>query len=232
MEPPATPQPLLADRLKSRTSDLHRTAERSGVTAQILRGQASLLSYARFLSDLLPIYREMEEQLDRLADAPALRGMMVPALRRQDALAADLAALMGPHWEGAAHYPPETERYVDRIKEAASGDGARLIAHAYVRYLGDLNGGQALARLLNRSLGLGPEALSFYAFPGIRDLPEFRLRYRQAIDQAGLTIADLNSVVEEAALAFQMNIDLSQAALRNQEATVDRTAALSKPALA
>jgi heme oxygenase len=36
--------------------------------------------------------------------------------------------------------------------KAAEGDGTRLIAHAYTRYLGDLSGGQILQRLLARSL--------------------------------------------------------------------------------
>ena len=55
------------------------------------------------------------------------------------------------------------------VPPAFAADAPRLIAHAYVRYLGDLSGGRIVGRILARSPGLGPEALSFYDFPGIAD---------------------------------------------------------------
>jgi len=94
---------------------------------------------------------------------------------------------------------------------AAAGDGSRLIAHAYIRYLGDLYGGQILRRILARSLGLGAPSLSFYDFPAIADAEAFKAGYRAALDQAALEIEDCAGVVEEAALAFELNIAVSMA---------------------
>ena len=222
----------LADRLKFRTRELHLTAERSGVTAQILRGSATLTSYALLLASLAPVYLEMERLLAARVDDPSLRRLVDPAVLRHDALTRDLGALLGANWRDQLAPPDESARYVDHVKAAAEGDGARLIAHAYVRYLGDLNGGQALARLLARSLGLPKSALSFYEFPLIEDLPSFREQYRAAIDQAGREIQDPDAVVEEAAIAFQLNIDLSEAVLRAQPIPAERTAADSREALA
>jgi heme oxygenase len=222
----------LADRLKSRTRDLHVLAERSGVTAQILKGQATLAGYALLLASLAPVYQEMERQMAARAKDPGLRRLIDPAVWRHDALSHDLVRLAGEDWRVSLPPIEAAKRYVDRIKAAGEGDGARLIAHAYVRYLGDLNGGQALAKLLGRSLGLAGSALTFYSFPLIADLPRFRVAYRAAIDQAGREISDPEIVVEEAALAFQLNIDLSEEVLRAQPIPVDRTAADSKEALA
>lgn len=222
----------LADRFKSRTRDLHVLAERSGVTAQILRGKATLAGYALLLASLAPVYLEMERQMARRADEPGLRRLIDPAILRHDALTHDLTQLVGADWRDRLAPLNEVERYVAAIRAAGDGDGARLIAHAYVRYLGDLNGGQALAKLLHRSLGLPSSSLTFYDFPLVEDLGGLRASYRAAIDQAGREIADPDAVVEEAALAFQLNIDLSDAVLRAQPIPVERTAADSKEALA
>lgn len=222
----------LADRFKNRTRDLHVLAERSGVTAQILRGKATLPGYALLLASLAPVYLEMERQMTRRAGEPGLRRLIDPAILRHDALVHDLTQFVGADWRERLAPPAESDRYVETIKAAGDGDGARLIAHAYVRYLGDLNGGQALAKLLQRSLGLPASALTFYAFPLVEDLPSFRASYRAAIDQAGREIDGLDAVLEEAALAFQLNIDLSDAVLRAQPIPVARTAADSKEALA
>ena len=80
------------------------------------------------------------------------------------AIEADLVALCGAHWSQGIPLLAAGELYARRIAKAAEGDGTRLIAHAYTRYLGDLSGGQILQRLLARSLDLQPSELSFYDF--------------------------------------------------------------------
>ena len=53
-----------------------------------------------------------------------------------------------------------------RIEELAAGpDPSRLLAHAYVRYLGDLSGGQFIRRRISKAYGLDDGAgVSFYEF--------------------------------------------------------------------
>ncbi|MBC8068161.1 MAG: biliverdin-producing heme oxygenase, partial [Deltaproteobacteria bacterium] len=89
-----------------------------------------------------------------------------------------------------------------------------LVAHAYTRYLGDLAGGRMLRRRVSESLGLDASALSFYAFPGIDDVASFAGVYRATIDALGARLATPNAVIEEAALAFSLNIELSDAVAR------------------
>ena len=106
---------------------------------------------------------------------------------------------------------PEAANYVQAIERASAGNGDRLVAHAYTRYLGDLSGGQILKRLLARSLSLPASALSFYEFPAIADVATFKSEYRAAIDRVGDESDEFDGIVEEGALAFELNIELSAA---------------------
>jgi heme oxygenase len=76
--------------------------------------------------------------------------------------------------------------------------------------MGDLNGGQILKRLLARSLNLTPAMLSFYDFLSIADLNAFKGEYRNCLEEAGLQVLDAETVVEESAEAFRLNIALSR----------------------
>lgn len=197
----------LLEALRERTADLHTQAERSGIVADILRGRASRDGYVLMLRNLLPVYRALEDRLGRHAGSPAVGRIVRPELARAGAIAADLASLAAE--PSALPVLPATARYVDAIDRAADGDGGRLVAHAYARYLGDLSGGQILKKLLARSLDLPPDALSFYEFPDIGDIAAFKAEYRAAIDRVGDEIGDFEAVVEEGATAFQLNIELS-----------------------
>ncbi|MGA2125753.1 MAG: biliverdin-producing heme oxygenase [Xanthobacteraceae bacterium] len=212
----------LADALRERTRLLHVRAERSGVIRDIMRGQATRYGYALLLRNLLPAYEQMERGLDRHRHAPAVGAVARREVYRARAIADDLAALCGREWSRSLPLLAAGKRYANRTAEAANGDGARLIAHAYARYLGDLSGGRILRRLLARSLALEPSALSFYDFPGIADTEAFKADYRAALDRAAVAMIDVACVVEEAAVAFRLNIAVSEAveaAARCEEAT-------------
>jgi len=58
-------------------------------------------------------------------------------------------------------------------------------------------------------LELEPSELSFYDFPRFADLAALKTDYRKALDQAGALASDPQAVVEEGAIAFSLNIDLS-----------------------
>jgi heme oxygenase (biliverdin-producing, ferredoxin) len=207
--PERSPSEGLADLLRARTRVLHAQAERSGILADILRGQAGRGGYALLLRNLLPAYRALEAGLARHRDTPGVGGLLAPGLARAPAIESDLAALAGPEWPERLVLLEPGRRYGERVAAAAEGGGARLVAHAYVRYLGDLNGGQLVRRLLAESLGLDERVLAFYAFPAIPDLPAFRAAYRRAVDLA--VVGERELVVEEALAAFRLNIELSEA---------------------
>ncbi|MBR0934181.1 heme oxygenase (biliverdin-producing) [Bradyrhizobium jicamae] len=199
----------LLDALRERTKELHAQAERSGTVADILHGRATRADYVLMLRNLLPVYRELEQKLSDRSGSSALGGVVRIELERATAIVHDLDHLFAD-WPNLAVLPAAQE-YVAAIQAASDGDGTRLIAHAYARYLGDLSGGQILKRLLERSLGLSPAALSFFDFPTIVDIPAFKAEYRAAISRAGDEVNDLAAVVEEGARAFELNITLSMA---------------------
>jgi heme oxygenase len=192
-----------------RTRNLHLEAERSGIIRELLRGNASRNGYILLLRNLLPAYQAMEQGLARHRKTPGIGALAHYRLDRAPAIEADLVALCGEAWQHDIPLLPAGVHYARRITEAAQGNGARLIAHAYTRYLGDLSGGLILQRLLVRSLELRPAELSFYDFPKYSDLAALKAAYRDALDRAGALAGEQEAVVEEGALAFTLNIDLS-----------------------
>lgn len=192
------------------TKTLHVEAERSGIIRDLLRGGASRDGYILLQRNLLPAYQALEHGLARHTDAPLLAELTAYHLDRATALEADLVALCGGDFT-AIPLLPAGDAYAARISEAADGDGARLIAHAYTRYLGDLSGGQILKRLLARSPGLRPAELTFYDFPAHSDLAALKSGYREALDRAGSRATDPQAITDEGLLAFSLNIDLSWA---------------------
>ncbi|MBX9711481.1 MAG: biliverdin-producing heme oxygenase [Xanthobacteraceae bacterium] len=205
----------LVSALYVRTKALHVEAERSGIVVDILKGEASRADYILFLRNLLPAYRALEEGLARHAGSAILGELANYRLDRAPAIAADLQALSGPGLESRVPVLPSAETYAAKINDAANGDGSRLIAHAYTRYLGDLNGGQILQRLLTKALDLKPDETSFYDFSKLSDPVALKTDYRLAIDRAGDLASDLPAVIEEGALAFSLNIALSEEVQQN-----------------
>jgi len=209
----------LADAMRARTRSLHRRAERSGVVHAILQGEVSRAAYVLLLRNLLPAYRALEQGLERHREAPGVRAIAWRAVFRADALVADLDRLCGAgRWQTLPLLPAGAvyERCIQRAAGHARGE--RLIAHAYTRFLGDLNGGQVLRSLLARRPGIEPSALSFYSFERIDEPRNFAARYRRAFDEAGREVTDAAGVVHEAALAFRLNVSLSCAVARTRDA--------------
>lgn len=181
--------------MRERTTALHAAAERSGIVAALFGGHASQPAYALYLRNLLPAYQAMELTNPAFAQ---------PCLYRAKSIIADLDELIGADWPAILPLLPSAETYAARVMLARGGP--LLIAHCYTRYLGDLNGGQLLARRLQLLFGRSFSALRFTDFP---DADTLRRTYRDRLDDAGRLLADPASVVEEAAVAFQLNIDLS-----------------------
>jgi heme oxygenase len=194
--------------MRERTRRLHARAERSGVVAALLHGTATRAAYAMLLRNLMPVYRVLEHELLRRSES--LTALAERAVFRADRMEGDLEALCGPSWRTLPLLEAGA-RYVECVGTAGATSAARLAAHAYVRFLGDLNGGRMMRGVLERSLELPPAALAFYDFPDIADLPRFRGEYRAAFDRLALTDTDRADALDESARAFELNIELSVA---------------------
>jgi heme oxygenase len=184
------------DEVKAATWNLHMRAERGGIIADILTGIASREGVALLLRNLLPVYQVLDTSR-----------LCLPALARSAAIEADLRVLSP---DGEPPLLPEGRDYADRARLAVQRDGGELIAHAYVRYLGDLNGGRIMQRRLVACLGDTAKALITHAYPTLPDPGDFARTYRAQLDQE-VRDGTQDLVVREAIATFELNIALSEA---------------------
>lgn len=186
----------------------------------------------------------MESALRSHSQHPVLSPIYQPSvLDRADSLSSDIAYFLGnSDWKSSPLFaslqrapPPPLAAYVKRLTELAASEStcALLLAHAYVRYLGDLSGGQIIRRRLVKAYDLPAtgEGVRFYIFGqgdevssasevralkdwfrngmdlGVGENEELKgvFSYYNNISANYLCIVKL---VEEAVLVFQLNQDL------------------------
>lgn len=206
----STPQPIsttpgLRDRLRSGTHDLHTQAERSVAMQALIHGQMPLDRYCLLLRDLYAIYEALEPALAAHANHPMLAPLRDPQLSRCEALADDLDALHGPDWHTELPVSRGAQAYVARLQHLAAHAPALLAAHAYVRYLGDLSGGQLLLKRVRTMLELdGARGTRFYEFgePGAAVLSR---QFKGGLASLPADEALIEALVGEAQRAFEMH---------------------------
>ena len=180
----------------------HREAEDSAFMSELLAGRVNEQGYADYLLRLRTVYDAMETVVRARLDDPAVAAVHDPALERLAAIDQDLE-----HWcsDGRrAVDSPAADAYRARLEDAA-GWGGLLVAHHYTRYLGDLSGGQAIGRILDRTFDLGGRGVAFYAFPEIPKPKPYKDAYRARLDALGLSTDQRDLVVAEVKAAFRLN---------------------------
>ncbi|MGV0742424.1 biliverdin-producing heme oxygenase [Mycolicibacterium sp. XJ870] len=197
----AVPQAIralsVAMREDSRTE--HAAAEQSSFMSELLAGRVNAEGYADYLVRLRAVYRALEDAVRARRDDPVVAVVYDPELERLAAIDADL-----DHWAPSSARElnsPAAHDYCARITGATWG-GA-LLAHHYTRYLGDLSGGQAIGRILDRTFGLAGAGLAIYDFP-VRAKP-YKDAYRARLDGLGLDGDEIDRVVDEVKVAFGLN---------------------------
>ncbi len=175
---------------------------------EILTARIAPRRYLRLLASLEPIYHALEAGLHRHRHHPILEPFARPELFRREALRHDRDRLA--HALRVAPPPPVAEAVTlgRRIAGLAEARPELLLAHAYVRHLGDLSGGPILARRLACHPGIGPAAIAFYEFPGIDDLTRAKAEYRAALDRVGPLLDRPEAVIDEACRGFVWAIAL------------------------
>jgi len=161
---------------------------------------------------LYHVYHAMETGLRELPEHLKHRDFSV--LERSDALAADLRYYLGTPDDEPVDFgepSPSAKQYVERVQLLAKEDPLLLLAHAYTRYLGDLSGGQILARSAAKAYGLPPNTGDcFYKFArigdGAADVKAYKKAYRTSLDALQLSAQRADDMVHEAGQAFLMNI--------------------------
>jgi len=162
------------------------------------------------LVDLRQVYAALETVLSCHASLPFIAPIYFPKeLVRLAALDDDLEF----YGVNKSHVVP-TGAALAYAAHLQKLDPLLLISHAYVRYLGDLSGGQQLAARVRKALHLSEadgKGTRFYVFDQVDDLAQFKALFRQRLDSLTLTDDQAAGVVAEALRAFQLSASLFDA---------------------
>ncbi len=182
---------------------LHTEVERAGVMRLFLRGQLGRADYCRLLRNLHAIYVELEAGFALCASYPGLNALHCGPLFRSDALREDLNFLHGADWADAIPLTASAIKYVEHLNKLVLTVPLMLGAHAYVRYLGDLSGGQMLAHIVAKSLNLQPnQGVNFYCFGSVEVVAKLTTEFRAGLDLMADDEANAQALVDEACSAF------------------------------
>lgn len=201
--------PPLSTAMRDATSDAHERAERSSFVAELLDGRACYAAFTALAAQQLVIYRALEDVLhDHYRRHPLLAAVDDRSLDRVPEIERDLTTLIGPDFEvrladGSMPICAATATYARTLREEHSAE--MILANHYVRYLGDLSGGQIVARLAQRHYDVPATALNFYRFEGIGKIKVYKDGYRAALDSIELTAGQRRSVLDGAVQAFGLN---------------------------
>lgn len=205
----------LASQLREGTKQSHTLAENTAYMKCFLKGYLATEPFTKLLSNLYFVYSTLEAELLRHQNHSVIRSIYFPQLNRQAHLAADLAYYYGTEWEKKIVFSEAANNYVAHLQTISNTEPSLLVAHSYVRYLGDLSGGQALKNIVRSALKL-PEALGtrFYEFDDFSSISEIRAfkgQYRDALNSLPVDEALVAEIIAEANYAFSLNRDLLHA---------------------
>ncbi|MHA7272174.1 biliverdin-producing heme oxygenase [Arthrobacter sp. TMT4-20] len=210
--------------LKSHTAESHRKAEDAGFVTELLDGRLDGQQVAQLLLQSLVIYRALETAIDVNPD-PRLTSLADPALLRVPALETDMQAHFGPEWKarlasGELRVTQGALAYAQELSTVGPHSVTYLVAHHYVRYLGDLSGGQIISTLVQRHYGLTPDGLNFYNFDGIGKLKIYKDAYRTRLDRTHFSSEEKSQILHYATAAFETNTKVFVDLMNDHLATV------------
>ena len=170
----------MATVLTEYTREKHKEAESSDFVKYMFTGTITKEHYIVYLQQMYHIYSTIEKSAERI---DLFDG--IPDLRRTDKIKQDLEEFgveVGTPFQS-------TQRYIDHLKELSIADPKKIMAHVYVRHMGDLYGGKMIAKLI-------PGSGNAYKFEDSR----------QCI--AGINSKISVDLAEEALIGFDYCIDL------------------------
>ncbi len=126
--------------LRDLTHEAHKNAERQEFVKILFSGNINPKLYATFLKNQHPCYEILEV-------CAMMHGLLsdMPDIRRAPAILNDFIELWGNDNKETPKMCPTVQKYMDYIM-SIKHDPKKLMAHIYVRHMGDLAGGQMIAK--------------------------------------------------------------------------------------
>lgn len=173
-------------KLKELTWESHKRAERSGFMHRMLKKQMTKYQYYVYLTNQHLCYWTLESYADLLG---VFEG--IESIKRSDKITKDLQELEKLYGFEIPVHLVSTRKYIDHIKNI-SNDPEKLLAHIYVRHMGDLSGGQIIKKYV-------PGSGLHYQFDDEPDIMKDKLRTK------------LNdNMAEEANVCFNLVFEMLQ----------------------
>jgi len=200
----------ISHRLRAATVDLHRQAEAHPFISSLMNGSCSAVTYLSYLRNLLPLYKMIEREVAAAKPRhPALLAFNQPGLARAKAIQQDIRELQDFYQLPAPCLLPAGQ---DFTESSVLRPALMIVAHAYVRYFGDLAGGQVLANCVATAIIKGLEGgTHFYRFAGYQLEADRRVLMGQMKSTLYGSLTSINEVehlCDEARRAFLWNIAL------------------------
>jgi heme oxygenase len=189
----------LSAAMKDGSAAEHSAAEGTTFISELFAGRVTAAGYSNYLLRLRVVYAALEDAIRASRHDPMVAAVYDPALERLPAIDADLEFWLA----GASRelHSPAAAAYSERVRDLAWGGS--LVAHHYTRYLGDLSGGRAMGKVLDRTFELGGRGLAFYEFP-MRPKP-YKDDYRARLDALCPDADATDRIVGEVKVAFGLN---------------------------
>ncbi|MEI9907908.1 MAG: biliverdin-producing heme oxygenase [Actinomycetota bacterium] len=197
---------MFHDEIKAATDHSHRQAEESRFIVDLMSGKSSLLGYFRYMQALAPVYKKMESLLEERSSSTLLNYFDHRALDRYEKIEKDLDFLaiglnLVGDWRDEELLAP-TKVYLSHLDSQISD--ARLLAHHYIRYLGDLSGGRIIGRMMQTHYSIAPQAMNFYDFDGVGDAVFYKRRYRDLLNLVPFTATEKEQFLDEVVRLYQL----------------------------
>jgi heme oxygenase len=166
--------------LRDLTAPKHKEIEDMPFTQYMMSGKITEEDYAKYLFQMIQVYGAIEEVASNLNILDDL-----PDLPRYYCLKHDYEELVGTNIEHSIL--PAAKEYADYIK--GLNDPKKVLSHMYVRYMGDMAGGQMIKKLV-------PGSGSFYEFKNLRDLMmKFRIKLTEDLAEEAITAFNYNIAI-------------------------------------
>lgn len=191
------------DRMKEETLEAHDESKDSGFAVTIMSGEWSPLAFVEWQRALYPVYNTLETVLRKNRKDPILSIFDHRKLDRSERILHDLSTYnVDPVLDPSPL--PCVQDYVACVADT-DGSTPRVLAYHYTRYMGDMIGGQVIARSMKEKYGMSEDSLTCYDFSELGDLHHYRKNYKILIELLPWSDEEREQFVDEIKTAYKIN---------------------------